>query len=320
MTMIESTQPYVLVFGISICDIFGFTHNSYRAYDSNPGRVKMSYGGVCRNIAENMARIGTQTKFISVLGDDEKGKGIIEHATNHGFDMTHSMIVPGGSTPTYIAILDESGEMVSAVVDIDIVHQLTPAFVDSKAEVIEGAAYMIFDADNAEIVEHIVTKYKGKTRFVLDPVSAAKASTVKHLLPSFHTIKPNRYEAQVLCGFELDSEAAIREAGAYFRGLGVENVYISLDADGIYYNCEEGEGIIKANGANVVNVTGAGDSFVAGISHGYMQTLSVVDTVKFAMAMSVITIEHEETIHPEMNYEYVVKHIQSIQWEQKTYR
>ena len=230
--MIESTQPYVLVFGISICDIFGFTHRDYRAYDSNPGKVHMSYGGVCRNIAENMARIGTRTKFIAILGDDEKGKGILEHAHSHGFDMSHSLIVKGGSTPTYIAILDERGEMVSAVVDIDIIHELGTSFIDEKQAVIEGSEYMIFDADNAEMIEYIVKKYEGKTKFILDPISAAKAGSVKHLLPYFHTIKPNRYEAQVLCGFELDSEEAIREAGKYFRSLGIQKVFISLDEIG----------------------------------------------------------------------------------------
>ena len=238
----------------------------------------------------------------------------MDHATKWGYDMSHSMIVPGGSTPTYIAILDETGEMVSAVVDINIIHEMTTDFIDSKQEVIEGAEYMIFDADNARIVEHIVTKYQGKTEFILDPVSAAKAQGIKHLLPYFHTIKPNRYEAQVLCGFELSSEEAIREAGKYFRSLGIKKVFISLDADGIYYNSDEGEGIIRANNVHVVNVTGAGDSFVAGIGHAYMNSLPIRETVKIAVAMSVITIAHEETIHPEMHYDYVQHFIEEQNW------
>lgn len=317
--MTNHTQPYVLVFGISICDIFGFTTKNYRAYDSNPGRVKISYGGVCRNIAENMAKIGTNTKFISILGDDDKGKGLIEHAANHGFDMQDSMIVKGGSTPTYIAILDETGEMVSAVVDIAVIHELTTEFVDSKAHLICDAAYMIFDADNAPIVEHVVKTYEGKTKFILDPVSASKASTVKHLLPYFHTIKPNRHEAEVLCGFAIKSEADVREAGNYFLNLGVKNIFISLDSEGIYYNNGIEEGMIRVNEVNVVNVTGAGDSFVAGIGRSYMHELSMQDTVKYAMAMSIITISHEETIHPDMCDEMVQDYIEKLEWEEKCF-
>ncbi len=318
--MSDNTQPYILVFGISICDIFGFTHTAYKAYDSNPGRVKMSYGGVCRNIAENMARIGLNTKLISVLGDDEKGKGVLENARELGFDMSHSHIVPGGSTPTYVAILDEKGEMVAAVVDIAITDSLTEAFVDTKKEIIEGACYTVLEADQPKMVEYMVKRYQGKTNFILDPVSSKKAATVKHLLPYFHTIKPNRYEAEALCGFALDTPDAVREAGMYFRGLGVKNVYISLDKDGIYYNSDAGEGTICAKDIAVVNVTGAGDSFVAGIGYGYTHGLDIKETVRFAITMSTITIGHEATIHPDMSYDFVCEASQKMVWEEVCYR
>ena len=71
--MTENRQPYALVFGVSVFDICGFTDRNYRCNDSNPGKVKTSFGGVCRNIAECMARVGVNTKFISILGDDETG-------------------------------------------------------------------------------------------------------------------------------------------------------------------------------------------------------------------------------------------------------
>lgn len=317
--MRDNTRPYVLVFGISIYDIFGFTDANYRSYDSNPGRVKVSFGGVCRNIAENMARVGMDTKFITILGDDEKGKSIIEQASAMKIDMSNSLVVEGGSTPTYMAILDEKGEMVSAIVDVKIGNCFTREFIDSKQAVIKNSSYMVVDADNPGILEYIVTEYKGTTNFILDPVSAAKAQLVKHLVPYFHTIKPNRHEAEVLCGFEIKTEEDIRKAGKHFRDMGVENVFISLDAEGIYYNNGQAEGIIKANDVPVVNVTGAGDSFVAGIAYGYIEKKNIKDTVKYAVAMSVITISHEETIHPDMRHELVEEYIKQLDWTQIEY-
>ncbi|MEG0012599.1 MAG: carbohydrate kinase family protein [Cellulosilyticaceae bacterium] len=317
--MKDNTRAYVLVFGISIYDIFGFTDTNYRSYDSNPGRVKVSFGGVCRNIAENMARVGMDTKFISILGDDEKGKSIIEHASTMNIDMSDSLVVEGGSTPTYMAILDETGEMVSAIVDVKIGNCFTREFIDTKEELIKNSSYMVFDSDNPGIVEYITNKYMGTTKFILDPVSAAKAQAVKHLIPYFHTIKPNRYEAEVLCGFKVKTQEDIRKAGRYFKDMGVENVFISLDADGIYYNNGQEEGIIKANNVPVVNVTGAGDSFVAGLAYGYIKEKNIKDTVKYAVAMSVITISHEETIHPEMRHDLVEETIQKVDWTYTQY-
>lgn len=318
MTM-ENNKPYALVFGIAIYDIFGFSYATYRPYDSNPGKVKVSCGGVCRNIAENMSLVGTNTQFISILGDDEKGKDILRQAQKVGLDMSNTLIVHGGSTPTYMAILDENGEMVSAVVDTKLANEFSKEALSERASIIENAEYMFLGADNPPFIEHIVTTYQGKTKFVLDPVSAAKAARIKHLLHYFHTVKPNRHEAEVLCGFEVKTYEDARKAGAYLRGLGVQNVFISLDVDGVYYNDGKEEGIIKANALEVINVTGAGDAFVAGIGAGYMANKSTVEIVKYAIAMSNITIAHEETINPNMAADLVEAYVREAQWQSTTF-
>lgn len=318
MTM-ENNKPYALVFGIAIYDIFGFSYATYRPYDSNPGKVKVSCGGVCRNIAENMSLVGTNTQFISILGDDEKGKDILRQAEKVGLDMSNTLIVHGGFTPTYMAILDENGEMVSAVVDTKLANEFSKEALSERASIIENAEYMFLGADNPPFIEHIVTTYQGKTKFVLDPVSAAKAARIKHLLHYFHTVKPNRHEAEVLCGFEVKTYEDARKAGAYLRGLGVQNVFISLDVDGVYYNDGKEEGIIKANALEVINVTGAGDAFVAGIGAGYMANKSTVEIVKYAIAMSNITIAHEETINPNMAADLVEAYVREAQWQSTTF-
>ena len=318
--MMENRQPYALVFGVSVFDICGFTDNNYRSNDSNPGKVRTSFGGVCRNIAECMARVGVNTKFISVLGDDEAGLRMMDHSKVMNYDMSESLIVKGGSTPTYMAILDEQGEMVSAVVDMKIIDAFTTDFIDSKADIIKNSEYMILDSDRPDIVEYIIKTFSGDTKFILDPVSAAKAELVKHLIKYFHTIKPNRYEAEIMCGFKIHNDEDLRRAGKYFKDLGIENVFITLDEDGIYYNNGVQEGKLKANDSVVVNVTGAGDSFVAGIASGYMNNVDIVDTVKYAISMSTITISTEETIHPQMSNELVKEYMNKINWTQTVYK
>lgn len=307
-------KPYVLVLGVSVYDTFGFTDNSYREKDSNPGRVCVSFGGVCRNIAENMARVGVNTKFITIVGDDEKGKCLLEDARSKNMDVSDALIIQGGSTPTYMAILDETGELRAAVVDMKITDQMTTEFIDSKADIISNAEYMVLDVDNPEILRYILTTFEGKTKFIVDSVSASKVVIVKDQIRNLHTFKPNRHEAEVLCGFSIRTQEDVRKAGNYFRALGIENVLISLDADGIYYKTSKEEGVIKANNTPVVNVTGAGDSCVAGLVHGYTNQLSIRDTVKYSIAMSAITISHEQTIHPDMSAELVQHYLETLEW------
>lgn len=306
-------KPYVLVLGVSVYDIFGFTDCNYREKDSNPGRVCVSFGGVCRNIAENMARVGVNTKFITIVGDDEKGKCLLEDAKSKNMDVSDALVIEGGSTPTYMAILDECGELRSAIVDMKITDQMTMEFIDSKADIIRNAEYMVLDVDNPKILEYILTNFSN-TKFIVDSVSATKVLVVKEQIKNLHTFKPNRHEAEVLCGFPIRSKEDVQKAGMHFRNLGIKNVFISLDADGIYYNNGKEEGIVKANNIPVVNVTGAGDSCVAGLVHGYMNELSICDTVKYAIAMSAITISHEQTIHPDMGYELVQQYVNTLEW------
>lgn len=308
-------DSYILVFGASVVDIFGFSRDKYKGFDSNPGRVKMSFGGVSRNIAENMARIGVKTKFISILGDDETGRSMLEHSETIGYDMKDSLILKNGRTPTYMAILNEEGEMVSAVADMDSISEMNPEFIDSKGDLIRNAEYTFLDADDPEHLRYILENYCGETKFILDPVSTKKADKIKDLIHYFHTIKPNRVEAEVLCGFEINTDEDMIKAGEYFLSLGIKQVFISLDAEGIYYTNGIESGKVKALNPVVKNVTGAGDSFVAGLGYGYINNLSILETIIFSVTMSTITIANEDTIDPDMCLGKVEEMIDKIDWK-----
>lgn len=307
-------KPYILVIGASIIDITGLTAVKYQSHNSNPGFIKVSMGGVCRNIAENMARLGIATKFISTIGDDDHGKRILEHSRQIGYDMSDSLFLTHTSTPTYLAILDEKGEMVSAVVDMWSLSQMNANFIDSKAEIIKNATYTFVDANNPELLEHILKTYHGQTQFVLDPISAKKAESVKHLMPYFHTIKPNRFEAEAMLGYPLDNDQALIKASKDFLEKGITNIFISLDENGIFYATTHSMGKINAKDAKVVNVTGAGDSFVAALGYCYLNELPLIETVKFAMSASLLTISHENTVHPQMSTLMVRSIMTNTEW------
>ena len=315
----NDNNTYVLFLGASIVDIFGFCVRSYAQRDSIPGHIKISFGGVCRNIAENLARVGVKTEFISILGDDENGKSIFEHSKRLGYNMENSLFLKNESTPTYMAILNHQGEMESAVVDMESLNKMDKNFIDEKDNIFENAKYTIVDSDNPELLEYILKKYECKSNFILDPVSAKKAKKIRHLIKYFHTIKPNRFETEALCGFKIKGNEDLRRAGRFFIEQGVENVFISLDADGIYYITKDGEEgtLACCDKIDVKNVTGAGDSFVAGIGYGYMNNLSIKDTLKYAMAMSIITITHEETINPDMCHNSVENFVKNNKWVEK---
>ena len=72
----------IVVIGGTNHDIFAYAHHAVKLNDSNPGYLKDSFGGVGRNIAENLARLALNPTFITVIGKDDIGQKIIE-VCNH---------------------------------------------------------------------------------------------------------------------------------------------------------------------------------------------------------------------------------------------
>ncbi len=304
-------DPYVCVIGGSNIDIEGYPHQNLLLGDSNPGVVKTSLGGVGRNIAENLARLGIQTKFLSVVGDDAHGKRVLDHAKAIGLDMDNALIVDE-PTSTYLCVLDEHREMHVGIACMDILQRLDIAYIEKHEEIIQNAAFCVVDTNLPEILTYIVTHFD--VPFILDTVSAAKADRAKDLLKYFHTIKPNKIEAEVLSGISIQSERDLQKVGRYFIDQGVQNCFITMGAEGVYYKTKHSEGIITAPKMDMVSATGAGDAFVAGLVYGIYQEKEVEDEVKFAIGASRMAICSTDTINPDISSDSIEMMIKDLEF------
>jgi len=309
------TDDYILVLGASVVDIFGFCDDEYTSFDSIPGVVKVSFGGVSRNIAENLARMEINTKFISVFGDDEIGLQMISHAKDIGYDVSESLILENNRTPTYLAVLNEKGEMVSGINDMTNINKLDVEYLKTKESIIKNAQYVFVDADNPENLEYLLNEFKD-AKFILDPISAVKTINILPFIGKFHTIKPNKLEAEVISGMKINNKDDLFIAAKKIHDLGVKRMFITLDKDGVFYSDGKTKGLLKALNPTVKNVTGAGDAFVAGIGYGYINNLEIENIAKIATTMAFITISDKETIHPNLRLETVLDEVKKINWEE----
>lgn len=309
---ILNEEDYVTVIGGVNIDMVGFPEKKLIVKDSNPGKVKISLGGVGRNIAENLVRLGLHTKLVSVVGDDVYGTKVIEEARNLGLDMKDSLVLKGQQTSTYMAVLDEKGDMSVAIAYMDIYDNLSVDFIKEKKHVVENSRLCIIDTNIPEdVIEYTVTTNK-KTDFFLDTVSTTKAMKVKNLIGYFHTIKPNKIEAEMLSGIEINTEEDLKRASYYFLNKGVKRVFISLGEQGVYYNDGTDSKKINAPQINVVNATGAGDAFIAALAYSHYSDFDIDYSTRFAIGASVLALSHEETINPNMSVESVTNRIKEL--------
>ena len=293
-------RPYIVVIGGQNMDIFGRPDAPLVPRDSNPGRVRMSQGGVGRNIAHNLALLGEDVKLITAFGEDHSADQLADGCRRAGIDITNALTVPGGATSVYLFITDEHGEMELAVSDMAIYEQITPDFLRGRLDFINRAALCVVDTNlTAEalafLAEHV------QCPLFVDTVSTAKAKKLQGLLGSIHTIKANRIESELLTGITIDSDGALREAAERFLDLGVRQVFLSLGDDGLY--CADGNELLTLPNypTEMVNTTGAGDSLMAALAWSHRQALSLEQTARAGLAAASICIGSAETVSPDMN-------------------
>ena len=301
---IVSPTSYVVVVGGVNMDIGGISHAQLVSADSNPGRVRISLGGVGRNIAHNMALMGLDVRMVTVLGGDFYAQKIVSTCGEMGIDISRSLRVADAITSTYLFISGPDGDMKLAISDMDIYSHLTPAFLASKLSLFNNAKLLVVDTNIpaesiAWLVEHV------EVPVFADPVSTAKAEKLRPVLGKLHTIKPNRIEAELLSGVSITDERSLRRAANVLLKTGLQQVFISLGAGGVFAaNQDRGLHLPSIPGP-MVNATGCGDAFMAALAWAYMEGMDLEQSAYAGLAASSIALEGSETINPEMSVDAI---------------
>lgn len=306
---IVTRSPYVTVVGGMNMDIGGRPYKKLVAKDSNPGAVRMSPGGVGRNIAHNMSLLGLDVRLLTAFGDDVYAQKLAAVCGELGIDISQSPVIPGGHTSTYLFVNDESGDMQLAVSDMDIYDHLTPQVLQSRRQLLDGSQVVVLDTNlPVETVAWVAENCRAP--IFADPVSTAKAEKLRPVLGRLHTLKPNRIEAELLSGVAISDDASLRRAADALLETGLHRVFISLGADGVFAADRSGQVLhLPAPEGNIVSTTGCGDSFMAALAWAYLQGSDLERSARAGLAASTITMASADTINPAMSEEALLAHL-----------
>ncbi len=297
--VLRSGSYAVVVGGVNV-DIGGRSFAPLVAADSNPGAVSISLGGVGRNIAHNLALLGTGVHLLSAYADDVNGERVAASCSELGIDLSHALHVMGGTTSTYLYLTDEKGEMALAVSDMEICKKITPAYLAAQLPLLQNAQVVVADANLPEESLQYLAENCAAPLFV-DPVSTVKAKKVASILGKIHTLKPNRLEAELLSGVEIHSRADLDRAADALMARGLHRIFISLGADGVYAAMGQQRVLLPNLPGAMVNTTGCGDAFMAAIVWAYLEGMDLERTALAGLAAGSIAMESVQTINPAMS-------------------
>ncbi|MHA7136433.1 carbohydrate kinase [Rossellomorea arthrocnemi] len=270
---------------------------------SNPAKTEQSSGGVARNIAENLGRLGKQANLITVVGEDTEGSFLLSHTKSFA-DVSASQRLLNESTGAYSAILDEKGEMLFALADMNIYESVDIGFVDKRWGLISSSEMVLLDTNFPEdVLKYIIRRCQTEgVPLTIIPVSEPKVLKLPTSLEGVSWFICNKGEAETYLGMTIETEGDYFKAAKAITQRGAERVVITRGDQGlIYYTTYKEARAVLPPKVEVADVTGAGDALVAGILFGYLKGSDTDGACRIGVICSSITLQSKFTVAPTLN-------------------
>lgn len=276
------------------------TTETLKSYTSNPVTSTTSVGGVARNVAENLGRLGNDVSLLSVSGTDSEW-ALIRELSNPFMNTDTVIQIEGQSTGTYTALLDADGEMYLGLADMSIYDCLTPELLTKQTYVLQHATCLVMDLNcPKEAIEYVCSfAEKHQKKLVLITVSEPKMTRMPKNLGAVDCIITNVGETQAFFGETFETPEQLEQAGLKWLALGVKQVIMTAGSQRL---------LVAQHGAvrwytvkalppeYIVDVTGAGDSFSAAYIDAWLSEKSQEMSITAAMTNAYHTIQSKFTV------------------------
>jgi pseudouridine kinase len=298
-------RPGVVVVGGANIDVKARSTGRAAPTTSNPGWASMTPGGVGRNVAENLARLGVRTFLVSAIGRDALGDSLLSQTVAAGVRCEYVQRTEL-ATGTYTAVLDCDGELIVAVSDMAAVDALGPAQVNAARDIIATAGLLVLDGNLALPALTLASDLAAaaQVRTILEPVSVPKAALIASSITAdrpLYAVTPNRDELAALTGLPTRTDAQLQKASDSLHRRGVEHVWVRLGARGsLFSTALSGKAWLPAGAAAVEDVTGAGDAMLGAFCYAVLSGGDPVEAARYGQAAAVLTLASPHTVRPDL--------------------
>lgn len=300
-------EEYVLVIGSAGIDIKGHSLGTLQLGVPNPGRVRNSVGGVARNIAENLARLEVETVLLTAVGDDPEGRRVRDHCEKNMIDCSYLRVIAGARTGTYLALVDETGDLHVAIGDFEVMDHVDRAYLLQHEDLLAEATLVVIDATlSTEALETVFELAKRHhIRVCADPTTPGLAGKLCPYIPQLYFVAPNAGETTALCGLENpahDQDSAI-SAARHLVSLGAKIAVVTLAEKGLTYADSSSSGFIRGVNTEVVDSSGAGDALTGAVIFGLLNAVPLDEAMRLGVTAATLTLQTTETVVPNLSQE-----------------
>jgi pseudouridine kinase len=304
----------VLVIGASGVDIVGHLREGLVQGASSPAEIRTSFGGVARNVAENLASLGQPVTLLTAVGQDQSGDQLIRQAASTGIDVSRVIVSSDHPTSSYLAVLDKTGEVLYALDDMHAIGALSSKAIRKNADLFKQSSLLFIDANLSSSALRTIISLAKRSHLPIcaDPATASLAHRLLPFLNNFYLVTPNSAEAAVLCDFppyQAVSRKHALEAAKLLVSRGVEISIVALGEYGVCYATSETSGRVPALRTKVVDPTGAGDALTASVIFGLLNDIPLDEAVCLGVSAASLTLNYSGAVVPDLTLEKLYDHL-----------
>ena len=302
----QKNQQIVCIGGANV-DQKWLLQDVLHLHTSNPSSSESSYGGVVRNVAENLGRLGLPVTLLTILGQDPHGDELIDYSSPF-MDVSRVTQIENETTGTYQAILQPDGDMIAGLANMHIMEKMDENWIKESVSVLKGARFIV--ADNnlpKETVSYLLGfSAREEKTLILVGVSSPKTKRLPSDLTGAAVALFNMDESQSY--FETEEVDVVKLATMWIKA-GCEQAVVTHSVYGVGY--ADNKGIKKwtavQKAPSVVDATGAGDSFAAGVIYGLSKEIELGEAVKYGLTNSYYTVQTVESVRHNLTEERLEK-------------
>jgi len=288
----------VVVVGACGIDLIATAGNALIESDSTPGSVRQYAGGVGRNIAENLSKLGVKVDLLTMVGTDTFGSELLNTLSEQGIATNGVEKNNQFRTATYVALFD-GAELKHAVSDMELFDQWR-SLSDRQIRLCKEAQVLVLDANVPAILLREICQFTKADYVAADTVSVAKCHRLSGVLSRLSLLKVNWAEACALAGLEVDTATdTVMQA---LRGLGAKRVLLTRGKQGATLITSEGTFHAPAIAVdNLASTNGSGDAMLAAMVFAHLAGADARQQLQCGMLAAAETLTVRNACAPSLS-------------------
>lgn len=276
--------------------------NELKPGTSNPAKVSQSVGGVARNVAENLGRLGHKVRLITAAGQDSEWSFIEQESLP--FMNLQTVEYTSVSTGSYTAVIEPTGEMSVAFAVMDVYDYLTPDVLGKSESFLRNASMLLTDLNcPKETIEYLrKVALESDVEMTVVAVSSPKMERLPEDLNGITWLICNVDEAEAYLNVDITDHETWEAAAKELCNRGVANAIVTWGSKGVVA-CGRDKHALHFP-AKVLNqmsdATGAGDAFVGGLIHGRLTGWPLEMSIQAGQTNAFQTLQSSNTVRKEL--------------------